>query len=121
MSDETREKSGGADAAGDCGHLHVYDFYDHAERVCGAAWVVGGGTAKYGVLAVCTLLAVGIFGLLRLKKWGWAIVTAGCLLLSVGYLFYFEKSRAAFFLVRGMFDLVFFLYLVRAEVRDRLW
>ena len=77
--------------------------------------------AKYSVLAICTLLAVGIFGLLRLKKWGWAIVTAGCLLLSVGDFFYFEKSRAAFFLVRGMFDLVFFLYLVRAEVRDRLW
>jgi hypothetical protein len=81
----------------------------------------GDGVPKYGILALCTLLAVGIFGLLRLKKWGWALVTAGCLLLSVGDLFYFEHTRATFFLVRGLFDLVFFLYLVRTEVRERLF
>jgi hypothetical protein len=80
----------------------------------------GQGTAKYGILALCTLLAVGIFGLLRLKKWGWALVSAGCLLLSVGDFFLFEKIHAGFFLVRGMFSLLFFLYLVRTEVRDRL-
>jgi hypothetical protein len=80
----------------------------------------GQGTAKYGILALCTLLAVGIFGLLRLRKWGWALVSAGCLLLSVGDFFLFEKIHAGFFLVRGMFSLLFFLYLVRTEVRDRL-
>lgn len=80
----------------------------------------GNGTAKYGILSLCTLLAVGLFGLLRLKKWGWSLVTAGCLLLSVGDFFYFEKTRVPFFLVRGLFDLLFFLYLSRAEVRDRL-
>jgi hypothetical protein len=80
----------------------------------------GDGAAKYGILLLCTLLAVGIFGLLRLKKWGWALVTAGCLLLSMGDLFYFERTKAAFFLIRGLFDLLFFLYLVRTEVRDRL-
>jgi hypothetical protein len=80
----------------------------------------GQGTAKYGILALCTLLAVGIFGLLRLKKWGWALVSAGCLLLSMGDFFLFEKIHAGFFLVRGMFSLLFFLYLVRTEVRDRL-
>ena len=46
MSDETRKKAVGADAAGDCGHLHVHDFYDHAERVCGAAWVVRRGDGE---------------------------------------------------------------------------
>ena len=80
----------------------------------------GEGTAKYGVLALCTLLAVGIFGLLRLKKWGWALVTAGCLLLSLGDFFWFEKTHAGFFMVRGLFALLFFLYLVRPEVRERL-
>ncbi len=80
----------------------------------------GQGTAKYGILALCTLLAVGIFGLLRLRKWGWALVSAGCLLLSMGDFFLFEKIHAGFFLVRGMFSLLFFLYLVRTEVRDRL-
>ena len=37
----------------------------------------GTGTGKYGVLALCTMLAAGIFGLLRLKRWGWALILAG--------------------------------------------
>ena len=80
----------------------------------------GAGVAKYGILALCTLLAVGIFGLLRLRKWGWALVTAGCLLFAAGDFFYFSKAHLGFFLVRGLFVLVFFLYLVRQETRERL-
>ena len=80
----------------------------------------GTNAAKYSVLAICTLLAVGVFGLLRLKKWGWAIVTAGCLLLSSGDFFFFEKTKSGFFLIRALLVLVFFLYLVRGSVRDRL-
>jgi hypothetical protein len=80
----------------------------------------GANAAKYSVLGICTLLAVGIFGLLRLKKWGWAIVTAGTLLLSSGDFFFFEKTKAGFFLIRALLVLVFFLYLVRGSVRDRL-
>jgi hypothetical protein len=80
----------------------------------------GTNAAKYSVLGICTLLAVGIFGLLRLKKWGWAIVTAGTLLLSSGDFFFFEKTKAGFFLIRALLVLVFFLYLVRSSVRDRL-
>jgi hypothetical protein len=80
----------------------------------------GVGTVKYSVLAICTLLGVGIFGLLRLRKWGWALVTAGCLLLSAGDFYLFERSKTGFFLIRALLVLVFFLYLVRPEVRDRL-
>ena len=80
----------------------------------------GAGTAKYGVLALCTLLAAGVFGLLRLRRWGWALVLGGCLTLSLGNLFVFEKTHAGPFLLQGLFALVFFLYLVRTEVRDRL-
>ena len=80
----------------------------------------GAGVAKYGILALCTLLAVGLFGLLRLRKWGWALVTAGCLLFAAGDFFYFSKAHLGFFLVRGLFVLVFFLYLVRQETRERL-
>ncbi|WP_433974835.1 hypothetical protein [Tunturiibacter lichenicola] len=79
---------------------------------------VGGG--KYGVLGLCTLLAAGVFGLLRLRRWGWALVLGGCLTLSLGNLFVFEKTHAGPFLLQGLFALVFFLYLVRTEVRDRL-
>ena len=80
----------------------------------------GGGRGKYGVLMLCTLLAAGVFGLLRLRRWGWALVLGGCLMLCLGNLFVFQKTHAAPFLVQGLFAMVFFLYLVRTEVRDRL-
>ena len=87
-----------------------------------AAWrgSFGVGSAKYGVLALCTLLAAGVLGLLRLRRWGWALVLAGCLTLALGNLFLFEKTHAGQFLLQGLFALVFFLYLVRTEVRSRL-
>ncbi len=80
----------------------------------------GAGTGKFGVLVLCTLLAAGVLGLLRLRRWGWALVLGGCLTLSLGNLFVFEKTHAGPFLLQGLFALVFFLYLVRTEVRDRL-
>ncbi len=86
----------------------------------GVKGLYGAGVGKYGILTVCTLLAVGIFGLLRLRKWGWALVTAGCLLFASGDFYYFSKSHAGFFLVRGLFVMVFFLYLIRQETRARL-
>lgn len=80
----------------------------------------GTGRGKYGMLAICTLLAAGVFGLLRLKRWGWALVLAGCLTMFLGNVFYFRQTHAAPFVVQGLFALVFFLYLVRPEVRERL-
>jgi hypothetical protein len=80
----------------------------------------GGSNGKYGVLALCTLLAAGIFGLLRLRRWGWALVLGGCLTLFLGNLFVFQRTHAGPFLLQGLFAMVFFLYLVRTEVRDRL-
>ncbi len=80
----------------------------------------GTGMPRYGVLALCTLLAVGIFGLLRLYKWGWALVSAGALLMASGDFIYFSRLHVGFFLARASLVLVFFLYLVRTEVRERL-
>jgi hypothetical protein len=82
--------------------------------------VYGGGRATTGILLICTLLAVGVFGLLRLTKWGWALVTAGCLVWAVGHFFYFSKTHVGFSLVQGLFGLLFFLYLIRQETRERL-
>jgi hypothetical protein len=80
----------------------------------------GAGRGKYGVLVLCTLLTAGVFGLLRLRRWGWALVLGGCLTLCAGNLVLFQKTHGGPFLVQGLFALVFFLYLVRTEVRDRL-
>jgi hypothetical protein len=80
----------------------------------------GTGGSKYGRLALCTLLAAGIFGLLRLRRWGWALVLGACLTLFLWYAFAFRQSHAPQALIQGLFLLVFFLYLVRTEVRERL-
>ena len=79
-----------------------------------------GNSAKYSVLGVCTLLLVGIFGFLRMRRWGWALVTVGCLLMAAGYFFAFSRTHIPPYVVQGLFDLVFFLYLVRTDVRERM-
>jgi len=85
-----------------------------------AAGKYGLGAAKYAILAICTLLAVGVFGLLRLRRWGWAITTAGCLLMAAGYFYGFHRTHIAPYVVQGLFALLFFMYLSRTEVRERL-
>jgi hypothetical protein len=80
----------------------------------------GQNAAKYSVLGVCTLLVIGVFGMLRLRRWGWSLVTVGCLLMAAGYFYGFHRFHAAPYIINGLFDLVFFLYLSRTEVRERL-
>jgi len=80
----------------------------------------GTTAVKYGVLTLCSMLVAGIFGLLKMRTWGHAIVLAGCLLLSSSYFYLFSRVHGPFLLVQGAFMLVFFLYLVRPEVRNRL-
>ena len=80
----------------------------------------GSGPAKYSIFAICTLLVGGAFGLLALRRWGWAIVTAGCVLMAAGYFYGFHRTHIAPYIVQGLFALVFFLYLSRTEVRERL-
>lgn len=75
--------------------------------------------ADYGVLAVCTLLALGVFGLLKMKRWGWALVLGGAIFLALGDVFYFKLTHAPFFAIRAALEMIFFLYLVRPEVRER--
>ena len=80
----------------------------------------GNGGAKYSILGICTLLVIGVFGMLRLRRWGWALVTAGCLLLAGGYFYGFHRAHFAPYIIQGLFSMVFFLYLSRPEVRERV-
>ncbi len=75
---------------------------------------------RYAILAVSTLVTVGAFGLLRLRRWGWALDTGGCLTMALGNFYAFHHTHAGPFIIQGLFGLVFFLYLSRPEVRDRL-
>lgn len=71
-------------------------------------------------LPICTMIVLGVFGLLRLRRWGWALVAAGSLLLSMMYGWMARHMAQPRFWVMAGLDLCLFLYLVRAEVRERL-
>ena len=92
-----------------------------------AAWrgLFGYGVTRYGTLGICTMLVVGVFGLLRLRRWGWALVLGGTLFTAFSYVLRFITShlpinQGAPLLVWAAFFTVFFLYLVRDEVRTRV-
>jgi hypothetical protein len=76
--------------------------------------------AKYLVLPAATILLVGVFGFLKLKRWGWAIVLAGTIMAMLGYFWVFRVTHDMHPAVMAGFCLIFFLYLVRADVRDRV-
>jgi hypothetical protein len=59
-------------------------------------------------------------GLLMLLRWAWALALAGVFLLVVYNLWFFASMHQGAALVQGLLNLVFFLYLVRPEVRERL-
>jgi hypothetical protein len=59
-------------------------------------------------------------GLLMLFRWAWALALAAVLLLAVYNLWIFSSVHQGAGLVQGLLNLVFFLYLVRPEVRERL-
>ncbi len=80
----------------------------------------GTGAGKYGVLGLCTMLGVGLFGLLRMRRFGWAMVAGACVVLTAGYFYGFRLTHSPGYLVQGLLVLVFFLYLIRPDVRDRM-
>lgn len=82
--------------------------------------IFGTGPVKYSIFGVCSLMVLGIFGMLRLRRWGWSIVAAGCVLMAAGYFYGFHVARRPPYIIQGLFALVFFLYLSRPEVRERL-
>lgn len=92
-----------------------------------AAWrgLFGYGITRYGTLGVCSMLVVGVFGLLRLRRWGWALVLGGTLFTAFSYVLRFITSHLPAgqgfgLLIWAGFFLVFFLYLVRDDVRNRV-
>jgi len=59
-------------------------------------------------------------GLLLLLRWAWALALAAVLLLACYNLWIFTSLRQAPALVQGLLNLVFFLYMIRTEVRTKL-
>lgn len=73
-----------------------------------------------GILILSSVFAVAGLGLIRLRRWGWAL-TLGAVFLSMCFgcysLFRFHQGQ---WVVMAVLNLVFFLYLVRPEVTSRL-
>jgi hypothetical protein len=59
-------------------------------------------------------------GLLLLLRWAWAMALAAVFLMVVYNIWSFAGLREPSFLVQGLLNLVFFLYLIRPEVRAKL-
>jgi len=70
------------------------------------------------LFAACFISASA--GLVLLLRWAWALALAAVFLLAVYDLWIFASRLQGPALVQGLLNLVFFLYLVRTEVRDRL-
>jgi len=77
-------------------------------------------SALYAILTVATMILIGVFGFLRLKRWGWALLLGGCFFYSLGNATLFFQTRQPGYLLPAAFSLVFFLYLVRTEIRERV-
>ncbi|MGA2538667.1 MAG: hypothetical protein ABSF53_21850 [Terracidiphilus sp.] len=59
-------------------------------------------------------------GLLMLFRWAWALALAAVFLLVAYNLWIFSSLHQGAALVQGLLNLVFFLYLIRPEVREKL-
>ena len=77
-------------------------------------------SALYAILVVSTAIVIGVVGFLRLRRWGWALLLGGCFFYSLGNAVLFFQTHLPGYLLPSAFAMVFFLYLVRTEIRDRV-
>jgi hypothetical protein len=71
-------------------------------------------------VVLCAAFAAAGQGLLRLQRWGWALTLAAVFCSAMFGMWMVVKSHQLSLLVMTALNLVFFLYLVRPEVRARL-
>jgi len=74
--------------------------------------------ALYLVFSVCFI--AGALGLLLLLRWAGALTLAAVARLSGSFLWGFSIQHSYPSLVQGLLNLLFFLYLVRSDVREKL-
>jgi hypothetical protein len=79
-----------------------------------------GGHYQPLFLIVAALFVTASFGLLRMFRWAWALTLSAVFLLMSYNLWLFVAQKLMPGAVQGALNLVFFLYLVRVEVRSRL-
>lgn len=71
-------------------------------------------------LVFSALFLTAAAGLLLLFRWAWALALGAVFLLTAYNLWFFAARHQFPALIQGLLNLVFFLYLVRPEVREHL-
>jgi hypothetical protein len=82
--------------------------------------VVSGRHYPTVFLVFSALFMASSAGLLMLLRWAWSLALAAVLLLAGYNLWIFATEHQPAGLVQGLLNAVFFLYLIRTEVRERL-
>jgi hypothetical protein len=93
------------------------------EAVYGAHAVYSGqatGQNRYGVLGIATILTGCGLGLLQRRRWGWALSLAMAVFSFCFGAYALMRLHAPQAMVMTFLNGIFFLYLVRPEVRARL-
>jgi hypothetical protein len=81
---------------------------------------VASGLAQPFLLIFPALFIAGALGLLLLLRWAWALTLAAVALSAGSFLWSFTTQHISASLLQGLLNLVFFLYLVRTDVREKL-
>jgi hypothetical protein len=81
---------------------------------------VATGISRPLLLIFPVLFVAGALGMLLLLRWAWALTLAAVALLAGWFFWAFMTQHVTDLLVQGLLNLVFFLYLVRTEVREKL-
>jgi len=82
-------------------------------------YVVKGIVGPIFLVFPALFIAAG-FGQLLLLRWAWALTLAAVALLAGWFFWTFMTQHVTDLLVQGLLNLVFFLYLVRTDVREKL-
>jgi hypothetical protein len=94
--------------------------------VAGALFLQGLGQRLFNLRGAILLMFLSLLvlnaalGLGLLRRWGWAMASAACVLLLAYYSYVFARTHQPTMLVGAGANLVFFLYLIRPTVRKRL-
>jgi hypothetical protein len=82
--------------------------------------VVGGGHYPPLFLIFAAAFMAASAGLMLLLRWAWALTLAAVFLLASYNLWIFSTQHQFPAVIQGLLNFVFFLYLVRPEVREKL-
>jgi hypothetical protein len=83
-------------------------------------FAVVGGQIRPFYLVFSAIFFAAAFGLLMMMRWAWTLTLAAVVLLMGLFLWKFYLQHELPFIAQGLLNTIFFLYLVRPEVRVKL-